>query len=187
MIIIILGINVIMLGIIFGIYYSNTKKLIVRESQEKAVEKVNVVVATLAGYLEEKSKIGWTVCQNPDVIRWMKINRARKVDLQKDRLYAKINQYFKDLVAEDKEIGNIFLASEKTQMYYNQSDLYSGDEYIVGSRPWYQNAIKKGKPMKDKLADELIAAFKSEGSAIKKRDDLHKMAEANRAFAHFRW
>lgn len=47
--------------------------------------------------------------------------------------------------------------------------------------------FKKGKPMKDKLADELIAAFKSEGSAIKKRDDLHKMAEANRAFAHFRW
>ena len=47
--------------------------------------------------------------------------------------------------------------------------------------------IKKGRPMEQKLADELISAFKSEGSAIKKRDDLHKMAEANRAFAHFRW
>ena len=47
--------------------------------------------------------------------------------------------------------------------------------------------IKKGRSMEQKLADELISAFKSEGSAIKKRDDLHKMAEANRAFAHFRW
>ena len=46
---------------------------------------------------------------------------------------------------------------------------------------------KKGKPMEEKLAEELISAYKGEGSAIKKRDDLHKMAEANRAFAHFRW
>ncbi|MBM3250158.1 MAG: 30S ribosomal protein S7 [Candidatus Omnitrophica bacterium] len=46
---------------------------------------------------------------------------------------------------------------------------------------------KKGKPMEEKLADEIIAAYKGEGSAIKKRDDTHKMAEANKAFAHFRW
>ena len=37
------------------------------------------------------------------------------------------------------------------------------------------------------LADELILASKNEGSAIKKRDDTHKMAEANKAFAHFAW
>jgi small subunit ribosomal protein S7 len=46
---------------------------------------------------------------------------------------------------------------------------------------------KKGKPMEDKLAEEIIAAYKGEGSAIKKRDDTHKMAESNKAFAHFRW
>ena len=46
---------------------------------------------------------------------------------------------------------------------------------------------KKGRPMEEKLADEIIAAYKNEGSAIKKRDDTHKMAEANKAFAHFRW
>jgi small subunit ribosomal protein S7 len=44
---------------------------------------------------------------------------------------------------------------------------------------------KKGKPMHQKLADELIAASKNEGSAIKKKQDTHRMAEANRAFAHF--
>ena len=37
------------------------------------------------------------------------------------------------------------------------------------------------------LADEIIAAYKGEGSAIKKRDDTHKMAESNKAYAHFRW
>jgi len=47
--------------------------------------------------------------------------------------------------------------------------------------------VKKGKSMEEKLADELIAAYKGEGAAIKKRDDTHKMAESNKAFAHFRW
>jgi len=46
---------------------------------------------------------------------------------------------------------------------------------------------KKGKSMKEKLAEEIIAAYKGEGSTIKKRDDTHKMAESNKAFAHFRW
>ena len=46
---------------------------------------------------------------------------------------------------------------------------------------------KKGRPMMEKLADELFLAYKGEGSAIKKRDDSHKMAEANRAFAHLKW
>ncbi len=45
----------------------------------------------------------------------------------------------------------------------------------------------KGRPMATKLADELIAASKGEGAAVKKRDDTHKMAESNKAFAHFAW
>lgn len=46
---------------------------------------------------------------------------------------------------------------------------------------------KKGKSMMIKLAEELMAAYKQEGAAIKKRDETHKMAEANKAFAHLRW
>lgn len=46
---------------------------------------------------------------------------------------------------------------------------------------------KKGRPMKNKLADELLSAFKGEGAAVKKRDDTHKMAESNKAFSHLRW
>ncbi|MES2014613.1 MAG: 30S ribosomal protein S7 [Patescibacteria group bacterium] len=46
---------------------------------------------------------------------------------------------------------------------------------------------KKGKPMAIKLADELMAAAKNEGSAVKKREDVHRMAESNRAFAHLAW
>ncbi len=46
---------------------------------------------------------------------------------------------------------------------------------------------KKGKPMEVKLADEIVAAYKREGAVIKKREDTHRMAESNRAFAHFRY
>jgi len=46
---------------------------------------------------------------------------------------------------------------------------------------------RKGVPMARALAAELLDAYKGEGSAIKKREDTHKMAEANRAFAHYRW
>lgn len=44
---------------------------------------------------------------------------------------------------------------------------------------------KKGKPMAKRLADELMEAFNKLGAAIKKREDVHRMAEANKAFAHF--
>jgi len=46
---------------------------------------------------------------------------------------------------------------------------------------------KKGKPMAEKLAEELMLAAKNEGTAIKKKLDMHRMAEANKAFAHFAW
>ncbi len=46
---------------------------------------------------------------------------------------------------------------------------------------------RKGKPIADKLALEIIEASRNEGTTVKKRIDTHKMAEANRAFAHYRW
>ncbi len=46
---------------------------------------------------------------------------------------------------------------------------------------------KKGKPMEEKLAQELIDAYNNTGSAVKKKENMHKMAEANKAFAHYAW
>lgn len=46
---------------------------------------------------------------------------------------------------------------------------------------------KKGRPMVERLSEELIADYRGEGGAVKKKEDVHKIAEANRAFAHFRW
>jgi small subunit ribosomal protein S7 len=46
---------------------------------------------------------------------------------------------------------------------------------------------KKGRPMHEKLADELVAAYNREGTAVSRRENVHRMADANKAFAHFAW
>ena len=57
------------------------------------------------------------------------------------------------------------------------------------SMKWIIDAArsKKGKPMHEKLAEEIIAAAAGEGEAVKKKETTHRMAEANKAFAHFAW
>ena len=59
-------------------------------------------------------------------------------------------------------------------------------KFLLASR-WIIEAArgKKGKPMHEKLAEELMLAANNEGTAVKKKEDVHKMAESNKAFAHF--
>ncbi len=54
---------------------------------------------------------------------------------------------------------------------------------------WLRDAArgKKGKPMCDKLAQEILDAYKNEGAAVQTKTNVHRMAEANKAFAHFAW
>ncbi|OWK27221.1 MAG: 30S ribosomal protein S7 [Parcubacteria group bacterium GW2011_GWA2_38_13b] len=65
----------------------------------------------------------------------------------------------------------------------------SGERRITLAIRWILEAArsKKGMPMAQKLAEELLAASKNEGGAIKKKINTHKMAEANKAFARFAW
>lgn len=64
-----------------------------------------------------------------------------------------------------------------------------GDRRMTLSFRWMINAArtKKGKRMAEKLAEEIIQASQNTGAAVKKREDTHRMAQANRAFAHFSW
>ncbi|MDD5489946.1 MAG: 30S ribosomal protein S7 [Candidatus Moranbacteria bacterium] len=63
----------------------------------------------------------------------------------------------------------------------------AGDRRATLAMRWILSAVraKKGKKMAEKLADELLDASQKQGSAMKKREDTHRMAEANKAFAHF--
>lgn len=64
-----------------------------------------------------------------------------------------------------------------------------GDRRLTLAMRWIIQTAKskKGKPMSIKLAEELMDAAKNTGAAVKKKEDTHRMAEANRAFAHFTW
>ncbi len=64
-----------------------------------------------------------------------------------------------------------------------------GDRGAQLAMRWMRNAARgrKGKPMQQRLADELLDAFNGQGTAVKKKEEIHKMAEANRAFSHYRW
>jgi small subunit ribosomal protein S7 len=64
-----------------------------------------------------------------------------------------------------------------------------GERKLTLAIRWILQAArsKKGQPFKEKLAEEIINAANNEGFAVRKKDDTHRMAEANRAFAHFAW
>ena len=64
-----------------------------------------------------------------------------------------------------------------------------GDRGAQLAMRWMRNGARgrKGKPMKQRLADEIVEAYHGQGAAVKKKEEIHKMAEANRAFSHYRW
>ncbi|PIR41217.1 MAG: 30S ribosomal protein S7 [Candidatus Yanofskybacteria bacterium CG10_big_fil_rev_8_21_14_0_10_46_23] len=65
----------------------------------------------------------------------------------------------------------------------------SNDRRVILALRWIIDAArsKKGVPISERLATELVQAANNEGAAVKKREDTHRMAEANKAFAHFAW
>ena len=64
-----------------------------------------------------------------------------------------------------------------------------GERGVSLALRWIRNSARgrKGKPMKQRLADEIVEAYNGQGTSVKKKEEIHKMAEANRAFSHYRW
>ncbi len=65
----------------------------------------------------------------------------------------------------------------------------TGNRRMALAMRWLLTAARArvGRPMRERLAQELVEASRGQGAAVKRREDLHRMAEANRAFAHYRW
>jgi len=146
MLMLILGINGIMFLVLFIVYYGFMKNLVVSQTQQKAVEKVEGVKYNLEAYLSEKAKIAWTFCRNSDIRNWLAKNRTRRVTRAMDRQYASIIDQLKLYVKDDGELKSAFIASEKTQWYYESAERpITDDTYRVGKRQWYKNAVEKGE------------------------------------------
>ncbi len=155
MLVLILGINLVVLISIFIIYFSNTKQIVVRETQEKAMEKLSSVVISLEGYLDSKTQIVWTFCRNPDIVRWLETNTVRDVVRADDPLFDRNTSYLNQLVEDDGFIRSVFLASEKTQNYYDNQARLSPVDYIVETREWYSKTRELGRPTYDVSVDVL--------------------------------
>ncbi len=127
------------------------------------------------------------------IMKWGKRTVARKIVYQSFDIIK--NKTKKDpLEVFDEAIKNVSpLLEVKPKRIggatYQIPREVKGDRRISLATRWIIGAsrAKKGKPMKEKLAEELINAFNNTGTAIKKKEDTHRMAEANRAFAHFSW
>jgi small subunit ribosomal protein S7 len=64
-----------------------------------------------------------------------------------------------------------------------------GERSVSLALRWIRNAARgrKGRPMQERLAQEILDSYNGTGTSVKKKEEVHKMAEANRAFSHFKW
>ena len=135
----------------------------------------NVKVAKFINYLMERGKK--TVAQNI---------LYDAFDFIKEKLNTEPRQIFDAALKNVSPIMEIKGRRIGGANYQVPMEVFEPRRTTLGMR-WIINAAraKKGKPMHEKLAEELMEAYNKQGSAFKKREDVHRMAEANRAFAHF--
>ena len=154
MLISILGINLAMLILILLAFTGYSRRVMVKETQLRAMEKMNGVAATLEGFLNEKARIAWTFCEMDEFKSWLASNTRRRVDPARDARFAKIQAQLHRFVTLDGEIKTAFLASERTEYYYEDTLRVEVPEgYRVVTRPWYQNVMAAGKGLFDVAID----------------------------------
>ena len=95
-------------------------------------------------------------------------------------------EIFEQALANASPLIEVFSKRVGGANYQDPREVRPERRFMLGVR-WIINAAraKKGKPIAEKLAIEIMAAAKNEGDAVKKKLDMHRQAEANRAFAHF--
>ncbi|MFO7891269.1 MAG: cache domain-containing protein, partial [bacterium] len=145
----IIGVNLIVLLAIFFIYLNFSRNLLIKETKSKAEAKVRNVSVELQGYLNEKAKAGWTFSKQPLIKQWLKENTKRKIKSNEDKTFELIMDHLKEVADKDPGIHSSFVASEKTQMYYDCIRREFPDNYYINQREWYQNVVELGKPTFD--------------------------------------
>ena len=106
---------------------------------------------------------------------------AKKVQAEPDEIVTKVIENIKPrLEVRSKRVGGATYQVPREENRRRQQSL--AIRWLVDSA-----RAKRGKPMARRLADEIFDAFNNQGSAVTKRENVHKMAEANSAYSHFAW
>ncbi|MFQ5646185.1 MAG: 30S ribosomal protein S7 [bacterium] len=110
------------------------------------------------------------------------------LEILKDRTHDDPMEIFKQAVQNVRPVVEVKSRRVGGSTYQIPIDVRRDRGLTLGIR-WLVNfsRSRSGKSMQECLANELMDAFNKRGAAIKKKDDIHRMADANRAFAHYRW
>ncbi len=106
---------------------------------------------------------------------------AKKIDKEPKEIFYKVIENVKPLVeVKPRRVGGA--------TYQVPVEVRADRGQALAMR-WIKkfSQAKKSKSMQERLADEMISAYKKEGLSVKKKEDTHKMAEANKAFSHYKW
>ncbi|RPI24088.1 MAG: HAMP domain-containing protein, partial [Acidobacteria bacterium] len=132
-----------------------SRKLLIRETQAKALERVARISVSIESFLREKAGAANSFSHNPELIEWLSDNRQRGIDHASDPGYRKLIKFAQSIVANDPDIKSAFFASEVTQEYFDHEERKAGPDYYVGKRDWYARTVQKGKPDYDISLDLL--------------------------------
>jgi len=132
-----------------------SRQTLVSETQNRALEKVKVSAVAIEGFLREKAKAATTISQDPNLIRWLETNTQRGADHAEDKPYQTVVDYFKSVVGNDSDIKSAFVASEKTQEYYDHAERRPPKDYYVNQREWYRTVVALKRPVYDVSVDLL--------------------------------
>lgn len=137
LIITVLGVNLIISALFILTIYRLNATLLTRESRRTAESALNGLVQRIEAFIEGKAKFSSSISRNPQVREWLRQNSQRLPDRASDKDFDRIMAYFEELKESDSDIYSVFMASEKSQMYYDTTGEKLPENYRVGVRPWY--------------------------------------------------
>ena len=142
----VLGTTSLMMILLFTASWNTAKRLLIHESEQKALALLESVTGDFEGYMNEKARTAWTFAQNPTIIEWLGHNTVRLPDRETDLDFDRILDYLQGLIDSDPGLTFAFLGSELSQMYYEPLQRPLPDDYRMGTRPWFIQAKSTGKP-----------------------------------------
>ncbi|NQT23879.1 methyl-accepting chemotaxis protein [candidate division KSB1 bacterium] len=145
----VIGIFVIVFISFSSVNFLYIKGILVQENQARVMARIEKGASEIDGFFKEKARSAWTFCLDPEIQYWLETNTQRRISHRNDRVYQQMIQQFKRIVENDPQIKSVFIASEKTQEYFDHAERDPGADYYVGQRPWYQDTVEAEHPIYD--------------------------------------
>jgi len=119
----------------------NTRKQITSSIEDI----VKLQSAEVRGFFEAKGQIVHSVFASPQVIDWFSNYKNRLLDIDDNKQYQQVTEYFNFFSTKDRAIKSVFFGSENTHEYFDLNGRYNDADYYTNKRPWWTNGINQGQ------------------------------------------